>query len=563
MIKNILTTATMLLVVQTMMASGPLRRTINLQKSYGTTIEVKKCGNAQFSWWEAADGTRYVRQGNDKTLIPLSEEDWTTSSQQLRPHRAMNASTENGMGKYGQSGNGIVNSIGAPVIPVIMVAYSDLDFLEADTQEKVSRFLNEKGYNEEQLSNSSVADYFRYNSFGAFSPTFDVVAKVTMPYDHHYYGDHSGSANDANVKELVREAVKLAMEQGVDFSKYATDGKSPIVSIIHAGPGEQEDFGKDCDDYVWAHYTEYTINAGNTTFSSYIICNETLRDFDAESTVTNEVMTGIGTFCHEFGHALGLPDMYDVDGSSNGTAKTPGYWDVMDYQFMYNGYRPMGYSAYERSMLGWLDVKELTEYGNYSLQAMNTNETLDDFVADGPLAYRLVNPLNDKECFILESRKSGKFYAENYLGKGMLIWHVNYNSSSWNSNRVNNDASNMRVRVIPADGEWQENKVINSKDENGKRYTFTGDVFPGYADVTQFDNTIANFTDGGFSDLLHSIAVDDNGTVSFTFTNLTGIQETKTIAGSQMAYDLQGRRLCSGNTAKGLYILNGKKIFVK
>ena len=56
---------------------------------------------------------------------------------------------------------------------------------------------------------------------------------------------------------------------------------------------------------------------------------------------------------------------------ADGKGDTPGYWDIMDYQFMYDGYRPTSYSAYERSMLGWLPIIPLTENGAYTLMPLD------------------------------------------------------------------------------------------------------------------------------------------------------------------------------------------------
>lgn len=544
------------------MASQPLRRTKMMTTEDGTTVSVVKRGGPDFSWWETADGQCYELRSAalgettaKRVLMPIAKPDATVADKRM--HKAMMASTENGLGQYGKSGMGTVASIGSPTFPVIMVAFSDLDFLEADNEGKVSRFLNEKGYGDEPNSVGSVADYFRLSSYGAFTPKFEVVGKVTLPQDHLYYGAHTKSANDAHATELIREAVRLAEEQGVDFSKYAVNGSTPLVSIIHAGPGEHEDYGDDAEDYMWAHFQNGSFTTTTSKFDSYLMTNETMRDFDRYGALTGERITGIGTFCHEFGHALGLPDMYDINHETGGEGETPGYWDVMDYQFMYNGYRPMEYSAYERSCMGWVRVADLyldgTEETHRLVPVGNATES-DNAV------YRIVNPANDKEYFLLENRQESPFFVSAYLGHGLQVWHIDYDSHAWNSNSVNTLADRQRVHVVPADGEWQGPELISKKDVAGKRYTYPGDLFPGYTNCTTFDGNLATFQDGSFTGHVVDIAEDADGVITFRFvSNVDAISGPALTAAGSKAYDLCGRSV-STSSAHGVYIVGGKKM---
>lgn len=560
-------------------ASQPLRRAVQLPLADGTIVTAERRGGPEMSWWETADGHRYI-YSDAHQLVPFTAADdarlsevclggnlpftaTTQGSRRLGLHRSMMASTTDGLGQYGQSGLGVINSIGTPTIPVIMMAFSDLDFLPANDKTKIDRFLNEEGYDDEEYAVGSVADYFNQSSNGHFKPRFEVVAKVTLPNGYKYYGGKSGSATDARRSEAIREAVKLAEAQGVDFSKYSTGGHSPLISVLHAGPGEQEDFGNDYQDYFWAHFSQTSITGSTATFDSYLLTNETMRDFDSADNLTAEYMTGIGTFCHELGHALGLPDMYDVNGKTDGEGHTPGYWDVMDYQFMYNGFRPMEYSAYERSMMGWINVKTISKSagsGMFNLAPLGKAQAGEDEV------YRIVSPSNNSEYFLFENRQKSTFYMDNMLGSGMLVWHIDYDSNLWQGNRVNIDASRQRVCVVPADGAWQSNADLNKRDAANVRYTFTGDLFPGYAKVTTFNANLCNFVTGGFEGSVNDIQVlPENNHVTFNYADPTLITGVEVFSGQDNApiYDLQGRRVNENHVPAGMYIQGGRVVIRK
>ena len=389
-------------------ASGPLRRTRTLPLSDTETVEVQKVGNAEYSWYETADGRRWTRDARTQRLVR-----WSGAPHNV-PCHAYSASGDHGMGTPGTSGRGVVSSVGEPRIPVIMVAYADLDFQEGTDSAKVSRFLNEQGYADEPLAAGSVADYFTACSYGKFSPRFDVVAKVTLQNGYKHYGAHQGALNDAHAADLVREAVELSCAQGVDFAPYAVDGTAPIVSIIHAGPGEHEDYGDDCDDYVWAHFRPMKILADGVSFASYIINNETLRYFK-DGAVENEPMTGIGTFCHEYSHTLGLPDMYDTDYERSG-GYSSSLWiftSLMDGgNANNNSNTPPYFNAIDREILGMTEPETITANGIYTLSP----------IGNGGKVYRLDTDHPD-EYYLLECRMNSGW--DKYIGgSGLLIYHI-------------------------------------------------------------------------------------------------------------------------------------------
>ena len=156
-----------------------------------------------------------------------------------------------------------------------------------------------------------------------FVPTFEVVGIVTLSKSYKYYGENDENGDDKNVNSLSGDVIDAAISQlGVDFSKYvlpASDANHPagvpLMAMLYAGPGEATESRETGADYLWPCMWDYHMDdVGNGEyaglhFNSFFIGNELYTD---------RTLAGIGTFCHEFGHALGLPDFYVTDFSYTG-----------------------------------------------------------------------------------------------------------------------------------------------------------------------------------------------------------------------------------------------------
>lgn len=383
-----------------------------------------------------AEENAYV---GSKALTPSDLAAARESSANQTPVRRIGpASTTDGLGKFGLSAKGAVPSLGEITIPVIMVQFADVKFQPSTTREYMTRFYNEKGFRETMSGSyttvGSVRDYFVDQSYGQFKPTFDIVAVVTLSQGYAYYGANTNGRQDANVLKMLTEAVNLAKESGVDFNKYRSSKTNniPNVSVLYAGQGEAT---SDDADAIWPHEmdlnTYYPI--GGYIFGSYFVGNE----------LYDKSIMGMGVFVHEFSHALGLPDLYDPTYSYQNDDSF-GLWSVMDTG-AYNDdtYRPVGYTAYEKSYMGWLDVREITNPEGVELTDPETCAT--------GSAVMLRNPSAAYEYFILENRQEGT-WTPFQGGSGLLVSRVRYSSSSWVNNTVNTNANSKRLCVVTADG---------------------------------------------------------------------------------------------------------------
>lgn len=478
--KLLLMVAMITTVVMSFATIRPVNEAFPVKQSDGTTVMLYKHGNGFHAFYTTLDAQVVVRNSEGTlcyaqydgenlaaTAVVCHDIDERTADEQTfvasntlraaditmqQPQsvdglsRVSSSTNGDGLGTYGVSAGGSVSSVGSLTIPVIMAQFSDVSFQDSMTIEKLTRQFNTEGYHEDSsLQPGSVKDYFVDNSNGLFTPSFDVVAKVTLSNSYSYYGANSSSGSDANAYAMVKEAISLAVAEGVDFSKYYVDSYVPNIIVYYAGFGEAT--GGD-ENTIWPHECDMTgpyCIMSNYSFKSYFVGNELY------GTSSYNRMMGMGVFVHEFGHAMGLPDLYDTVGNYENDYPW-GYWSVMDLG-CYSGssYAPIGYSAYERSFLGWRDIRELTE-----AEAVTLGDPND---ADSESAVLFRNPSENNEYFILENRQPGTWYS---TPAGLMVSRIAFSKSAWTGNTLNTNQSKKRSYVVTADGSTLSSSTLSS-----------------------------------------------------------------------------------------------------
>lgn len=239
---------------------------------------------------------------------------------------------------------------------IILAQYADVKFSSVGTREAFDAQMNQTGY-AEYGATGSARDYFTAQSNGVFFPHFNVVGPVTLSHEMKYYGENDFYGADLNLATMIAEACNEAHEKcGVNFADYDldNDGTVDLVYVIYAGYAESN--GAD-DNTIWpaaGTLDEFgqTLTLDGKKISAFACSSEL-------SGKTGETLSGIGTFCHEFSHCLGLPDLYNTE---YGDTFGMGTWSLMDMGSYNNNSRtPVGYSAFERYSCGWLDLQELQE----------------------------------------------------------------------------------------------------------------------------------------------------------------------------------------------------------
>ena len=353
--------------------------------------------------------------------------------------------------------------LGASKALVILVNFSDQSFVTPTPNDAFKALLNEPGYSANG-GTGSARDYFMASSYGKFTPDFDVVGPVTLPQTLDYYGANDTSGNDTNPVQMIVDACTVADSTllDLDFSQYDTDNDGYIdnVFVYYAGFNEAE---HGPENTVWPHrwsiYPDYNYSG---TYASITFDGKILKDYACTSELRGNSgtnMCGIGTFCHEFSHVLGLPDYYNTDTQ----ASTLGYWSIMDSgNYSNTGRTPPTYSVYDRFYLGWLTPEQISTQSSQTLLPIYQGTTQPANTTNQAfLLSSATHNLNGKspdpnEFFMLEYRvKTG---WDTYLpAEGLCIWHIDYNSTVWLNNNPNNftgstqtNASHMHVYLVPS-----------------------------------------------------------------------------------------------------------------
>lgn len=353
---------------------------------------------------------------------------------------------------------------GSPKSLVILVNFSDLSFKINSPKEAFTDLLNKEGYSDNGATGSA-RDYFRDASNKVFTPQFDVVGPFDLPNPMAFYGANV-SDTDKNPRQMIIDACTQADLNGVDFKQYDTDNDGYVDNIFVYYAGYNEAEGGPVNT-IWPH--RWSLASSNTKFDGKIIydyaCTSELRGSSGSN------MCGIGTFCHEFGHVLGLADYYVTMGDSK--HQTLSSWNIMDSgPYLNNGNTPPTYSAYDRFFLKWLVPIELKSPQQVTLPPLLDSNKAYIITQNGNHNLNGANP-NPTEFFTLENRQKTGWDA--YLpGHGMLITLINFNQNTWDANWPNNDPNAMGVDIIEADGIASESSL-------------RGDPFPGTSKRDYYD----------------------------------------------------------------------------
>ena len=571
---------------------------VQVRQADGSVITVILRGDEHINWYTTLDGVLLVQGADNNYYIGKVEKSGNLIATKQLAHEALTRSqaernliakqdkekffayvnkiaeeSENAYDNSPLTRGPIIDSgydgvpyfphTGSPKALVILAEFQDTTFTIQDTKNVFTNYLmneshfTDKRYNQDQ-NYKGVRGYFKDCSYGKFTPVFDVVGPIKLPKAHDVYGE----GNDR--MDLLLADACAAVDEMVNFADYDAnnDGIVDLVYVIYAGHSANTSGNKDTNIWPKSGIVYISNKFDGKSIRRYGVSNE--LNGSEKTSKNNKKINGIGLFCHEFSHTLGLPDIYayktDAEDQDNQGMEL---WDLMDGGTGVRGGRvPTSYLAWEREVMGWMNIDELK---NDSI--INNLKSIDN----GGKAYKIVNSKDKNEYIVLQSMQKSAWnqgWGDGTYGKGLFAYRISYPSGKVNVfDYPNNVKGKPRVIPIPADG-----KILAAANAGGSLNTYVqqlnGDPYP-YNGINKIDNfTMYDGTILKWS-IYDIVENDAERYVSFKFKNneTTGIQAPSIIERStpdNRIYTLDGRYV--GTDASilphGIYIQNNKK-FVK
>lgn len=571
---------------------------VSVQQSDGSILTIVCHGDEDFHYVTTIDGVLITREGSDWMVAEVGVDGELRSSGLLahdnsqrgfdelavasRQDVMLFVQTNENNRKVNKARRepiahkaGLFPHVGTPKAIVLLVEFSDVKFAVSDPKTTFNQYFNcmttlQDFGNGDLSNNCSVRGYFNTVSFGQFAPEFDVYGPVTLDSPLKTYGGTKSGGKDEDMSLLFQNACEQ-IDDEIDFSQYDAndDEKVDLVFIIYAGYSES--LVNNPPECIWPK--SGTINGGTydgKQVSRYGVSSELNGYEGCWSSAPYKRINGIGTFCHEFSHCLGLPDFYPTITSIKGDNQAMEYWSIMDSgNYLSNGYCPTAYTAWEREAMGWIDIPTLES----SAQLSKIDLTPLD---DGGCAYRIPNDNDPTGCeYLIVENIQQKGINKSQKGHGMLIYHVDYDPDifSISSNSVNIEKGRPRMTVVPADnllfaqyniGREIDGKVIRSSDFYSQ---LAGDPFPGTSCKTECDDesalvNFAPYTGDMWNKAFQNINEHEDGTITFTYVHDVADNVKSVVTKDEdiphRLYNLNGQSARQGH--RGITVWNGRKV---
>ncbi|MEQ9501996.1 MAG: M6 family metalloprotease domain-containing protein [Deltaproteobacteria bacterium] len=305
-------------------------------------------------------------------------------------------------------------------------------------------------------SASSMREYYKENSYGAFDLVGEVVGPLRVPGRMTDYAYSQTGGDPRGVHKLIEAAMKQAARK-TDLKAYDThdvhgrprkDGIVDHVMVIYAEKtGRFDGFSP-----IWPHRGSIQVDLpGGLRVASYTVMNHAAR---------------LGVYVHEFGHDLGLPDLYDRDYSSHGA----GQWCTMaSGSWAGDAERPLHFSAWAKARLGWIQPTVISRpVQNFAIPS----------ASERSFALRIpIGSIDSPEYFLVENRRRVGFDTE-LPAEGLLVWHIDESKGD------NDDERRKMVDVVEASRDQDLDRLDRTAAPK-----YLPDVFSGRGPAVLSDDT--------------------------------------------------------------------------
>lgn len=382
-----------------------------------------------------------------------------------------------------------------PVIPLLYKNSPGKPFLEPSLE---ARLFGTQG--------NTMRNFYQENSYGLLqvsghvNPFFQLPSNDTV-YEGADFMDQgqlvpcNGLCPGAKLPDMLRASL-TGLDAAIDFRTLDNDGPDGTPNsgdddgYVDFVAFVQPERGGECgrqqatdppNRNVWSHRSAIT-SWGAAEFETNDVGASGARikvdDYVIMPALNcdGQTMIHIGVFAHEFGHAFGLPDLYDTV-QSNGVSQGIGNWCLMAAGSWGGDDNspelPSHMSAWAKVFLGWLQPQLVTATRPVSLAP----------VYSGRVAALKV-PISSSQYYLIEYRNHTGFDGK-LTGTGLLVWRINDTviNAGLATNRVNGDAANKGVDLVEADGRNQLDLPTNNGGNRGD----AGDPYPGSTNKMRLD----------------------------------------------------------------------------
>ncbi len=337
-------------------------------------------------------------------------------------------------------------------------------------------------------------NYWQEASYGQLNITVDISPKVyQLPHNTAYYGNESFAA----LENLIYDSITTA-QTDTDPATRPTFSNYDVVMIVHAGVGEESDVYGDTANDVWSlYYSSVSIAPNASPDATCSNClSVTLKDgqpvheaiiMPQSDSQDGFIVDPLGVYAHEFGHWLGLPDLYCTgwlcatsgpDGVGKWSLMGDGIYNIDPGHPTWYGSSPAHPDAWCKVHLGWVVPQtpaSNAEMGHKTLNPVETNAEVIKIQASSETG---------SQYFLLENKQRTGF-DKGLPGHGLLVWLIDDSvvESKISSNTINNNRLRPGVKVVEADNDWKLLTVgCGGTDDCGS----AGDPFPGSTNNASF-----------------------------------------------------------------------------
>ena len=385
--------------------------------------------------------------------------------------------------------HGLPKVSGTRTYPVVMGYFTDQASSYTQAQFQTQLFSTASGA-------KSVTNYYKDMSYNTMTCTGTVNPWGSSGNTKSYFANGNYGISNTYPKNTPGfiYALLAALDATVNFADPAFDVNNDyyvdVLWVVHSGKGAEE---TNSTSDIWSHSSQMTNWSGVAAYATndyrngnrvyinkYIIMPEKTNYADGSTSTTE--MIGVGVFCHEFGHALGLPDLYDTGGYDGVSGQGLGHWSVMaggswGGNGITNG-TPVSLDVWSKRYLGWASPANITANTSGTTVASILNTQTNS-------SYRLAKNggTSETQYWLIENRYksasgpvSGVTWDAYLPGSGLAVYHIDetyagYSTTYFTGNKVNVNSTTGSSRNRPYGVALEETDMTTAGYSGSELYT--------------------------------------------------------------------------------------------